>query len=474
MIVKLENICNFLSGYPWKASSFQEDGIPIIRINNMNTSDNQFVYWQEYYDKKYLIKQNDLLLSLSGTIKTFKWNGPEALLNQRILKITPQNEEVVNVDWIYYQLSYSIRKISNTAKEATIKNVSINDIKSFEVDLPALHIQNKIVSVLDKASSIINKRENSLDILDKYLIDTFLEMFSDPVFNQKGWKLKPLKEIISKIDAGWSPVCEEIPRENSNQLAVLKQGAVSKRIFDSSQNKLLPDSIRIKKKVLAEKGNLLFSRKNTKEMVGSTVYLFEDYENLLLPDTIFNLRYDINKASGIFLCFLFNDKNFRIKIQQLRNGAAASMPNISQEKLLSLKIPLPNLKIQQKFEKIVLDVNAKRKRIHKSLDELNNLFGSILQRAFNEQLNFNVDFELDALINEIDLQKKHHDISKIEQDIAYLQRLIDKLNNQDFKEQVLYDKAKVVALQLMNEKEESRKVTQEYEEKTQSIRLSLV
>lgn len=359
MIVKLGDICDFLSGNAWKASGFQDSGIPIIKINSMNSYNNDFVYWNEYYDKKYIVNKGDLLLSISGTIKTFKWNGPEALLNQRILKITSKNSDKVNIDWVYYQLSYEIQKISDTAKEAIIKNISINSIKSFEIDLPNINIQNKIVSVLDKANSLIIKREKSLNILKQFEIDSFLEMFSDPVFNSKNWKMKPLREVITKIDAGWSPVCEETPRENSNQFAVLKQSAVSKRVFDSLQNKLLPEGTLIKKQILAQKTDLLFSRKNSAEMVGSTVYLFEDYEKLLLPDTIFNLRYDSNKVSGVYLYFLFNDKNFQKKVQQLKNGAAASMPNISQEKLYKLRIPLPDIIIQNNFEKIILNVNCK-------------------------------------------------------------------------------------------------------------------
>lgn len=383
-------------------------------------------------------------------------------------------DENISIKYVYYYLSGNLHLIERGFKGAGLKNISPKYIENLDIPIFPIEIQNKIVSVLDKASSIIVKRENTLEILKEFEIDSFLEMFSDPVFNSKKWKMKPLTEVVSKIDAGWSPVCDEAPRENSNQFAILKQSAVSKRVFDSSQNKLLPEGTSIKKKILAKKTDLLFSRKNSSEMVGSTVYLFEDYENLLLPDTIFNLRYDKTKVSGVYLYFLLNDKNFQKKVQQLKNGAAASMPNISQEKLLKLEIPLPDIKLQNSFEKIILSVNEKKIKIKKSLTELNNLIGSISQKAFNGQLNFNVDLELDALINEIDIQKKQNDIVKISGDIAYLQKLIDRLNTQDFKEKEMYDKAKIVAFQLMNESEDKRRVTQEYDEKTKNIKLSLV
>lgn len=77
------------------------------------------------------------------------------------------------------------------------------------------------------------------------------------------------------------------------------------------------------------------------------------------------------------------------------------------------------------------------------------------------------------MIREIDLQKKENDLSRISGDIAYLQRLVDKLNAQEFVEKDLYDKAKHAAFQLMEVKAEKRQITQKYNEKTESIELAL-
>ena len=384
---KLDNICSFLSGNAWKAKEFGEEGIPILRINNMNENENNFKYWKGEYDEKFLVNKGDLLVSLSGSIKTFQWNGPEALLNQRIVKITANPN--VNQDWIYYQISYVIEEISNKGKHAIIKNVSINDLKNFEVEVPDLNTQNKIVAILDQASRLVEKRQESIDLLDELLRAQFLEMFGDLTINPKNYNLIPFKSIIEKIKAGWSPVCEESSRTSENEWAVLKQGAVSKRKFNPEENKLLPKGTHIKKKITAQKGDLLFSRKNSKEFVGSAAYVFEEYQNLLLPDTIFNLRYKKEIVSPLFLFYLINDYNFKKVIQNLRNGAAASMPNISQKSLLNLMIPLPGFDEQKRFEKLALKVYENKKSTNDSLNNINELYQSILQRAFSGNLNFN-------------------------------------------------------------------------------------
>jgi len=464
---KLKDICTFISGNAWKSSEFSDDeGIPIIRINNLNPFETEFKYWKGDYDKKYLINEGDLLVSLSGTIKTFQWQGPEGLLNQRIVKVTA-NEDT-NQDWVYYQISHVIEQIADKGKHAVIKNVSVNDLKNFEVEIPDIQSQNQIVGVLDLANSIIKRRIESFDLLDELLRCSFLEMFGDPVFNKKGWRLLSLKEVVKKIDAGWSPVCEEGSRVNSDQWAVLKQGAVSKRKFNPQENKKLPEDTEIKKNIQARKGDLLFSRKNTKEYVGATAFVFEEFYKLLLPDTIFNIRYDNNKVSPLYLLHLFNDRNFRIKIQNLRTGAAGSMPNISQKNLLDLEIPVPDKSIQNRFEEVALNIYSKKSKIEDSHKQSVDLFNSIMQRAFSGQLKFDVAAELDALIEQIDLNKAKNDLIGIETNEEYLTSLVERLNSQDFLSQELYDKAKHAAFQLLKE---GTRLDQEYSESGQSLKL---
>lgn len=466
MIKKLDVICSFISGNAWKAAEFTDEGIPIIRINNLNTNDNDFKYWQGDYDKKYLIYKGDLLVSLSGTIKTFQWNGPEALLNQRIVKVTANPD--TNQDWVYYQISHVIEQIANKGKHAIIKNVSINDLKNFEIDVPDFQTQNKIVSILDKARALVEKRQQTIYLFDELIRAQFLKIFGDPVINPKRLSLLPLKSVVEKIDAGWSPVCEETNRTSDEQWAVLTQGAVSKRTFIASKNKLLPSGMVVKKEVTAKKGDLLFSRKNTKEYVGSAAYVFEEFERLLLPDTIFNIRYDRKLVSPLFLFYLFNDNNFRLVVRNLRNGAAASMPNISQSKLLNLFIPLPDINEQRRFEEIVLKIYEKNKVIQTSLNNATSLYQSILQRAFVGKLKFDVSVELDAFLKEIDLQKKENDLFSIITNEEYLLNLVNRLNKQEFENQDLYDKAKHAAFQLLKEEE---RIDQEYDDKSKSLKL---
>ncbi len=467
MITKLSEICDFLSGNAWKAASFQDSGMPIIRINNMNFNDNDFVYWQDVYDKKYLINKGDLLLSLSGTIKTFKWNGPEALLNQRIVKITAKENLNVNINWIYYQLHYAIEIIANKGKHAVIRNVSVNDLKAFEVDLPDIQTQNKIVAILDKASSLVRKREESIKMLDEVLRATFLDMFGDPTISRK-YEIGNLTNYISRIQIG--PFGSQL-----HQADYIEGGIPLINPINIIENKIGPDlSITIKKEKYNSlpnyhlvEGDIIMARRGEMGRCG----LITKKEDGFFCGTGSLFVRPNKETDSTFLLYCLTNEGV---IKYLNNSAKGiTMKNLNKSILQNvplINVPFSDQKIfKNKVDTIEKTLNA----CLASIAELNLLFKSILQKVFNGQLNFNVDFELDALIREIDLQKKENDLSKIAGDIAYLQRLIDKLNNQEFKEKDLYDKAKHGAFQLMAVKEEERKVVQKYDENSKSLKLAL-
>jgi type I restriction enzyme S subunit len=259
-------------------------------------------------------------------------------------------------------------------------------LKKITIPLPSLPDQLHIANLLNKAENLISQRKESIRLLDEFLKSTFLEMFGDPVRNEKGWTVNTMRSVINGIDSGWSPVCLNKPRIHEYEWAILKLGSVTYRKFNPKENKLLDQSITIKKEIVPQKGDLLFSRKNTYELVGATVFIFESYKRLLLPDTIFKINYLKDKVSGLYLWYLFNDLKFRKVIQSMASGAAGSMPNISKEKLGKLKISLPPIELQTQFAQIVEKTESLKTQFQQSLSELENLYGSLSQKAFRGEL----------------------------------------------------------------------------------------
>lgn len=457
MIKKLNDICSFVSGNAWKASEFADEGIPIIRINNMNTNDNDFVFWQGDYDKRYLINKGDLLVSLSGTIKTFQWNGPEALLNQRIVKVIANPE--TNQDWVYYQISHVIEEIANKGKHAVIKNVSVNDLKNFEIDVPDFQTQNKIVAILDKASVLVHKRQQSIDLLDKLLIAQFLEMFGDPISNTKKWETKLLSEVASLERGRFSPRPRNDPSYFEGSFPFIQTGDISKANYRLSEytQTLNEKGIAVSKEF--KQGTIVIAIVGA--TIGATAILMID---TYATDSIIGIYSNQGKSNNIFLEMIL-----RFYKQVLIDKAPeAARANINLAILNKLVIIQPPIELQEKYSELSNLIEEKRKVLQSSKLKIAELYGSILQRAFSGKLNLTVSIELDALLEEIDLQKPENDLYSILSNEVYINSLVERLNTQGFENQDLYDKAKHAAFQLLKTNEI---LAQKYNEDTKSLKL---
>jgi type I restriction enzyme S subunit len=462
MIKKLSDICSFVSGNAWKASEFADEGIPIIRINNMNTNDNEFVYWQGDYDKRYLIKKGDLLVSLSGTIKTFQWNGPEALLNQRIVKVVANPD--TNQDWVYYQIFHIIEEIANKGKHAVIKNVSINDLKNFEVDVPDFQTQNKTVSILDKARALVKKRNDAVNLLDELLRAQFLEMFGVPTSSNK-FKLTTLSTYLDKVQIG--PFGSQLHRSDyvSDEIPLINPvNIISKKIQ--------PDfNVTIRKKKYEslpnyhlKTGDLIMARRGEMGRCG----LITEKENGWFCGTGSLYLRPNNVQASLFLLYCITSKAI---VEYLNHNAkGVTMKNLNKSIISNIPIiDCPhNLIIQ--FNQIVNKYDTLKIHVLVNLQEIENLFNSLLQRAFSGKLNLNVALEVDALLEEIDLHKAENDLYSILSNEEYVNSLVERLNTQKFESQDLYNKAKHAAFQLLKAEEI---ITQVYDESSKSLKLAV-
>ena len=176
-------------------------------------------------------------------------------------------------------------------------------------------------------------------------------MFGDPVSNDMNWPLVALRDCLYGIDSGKSLNCEGHPR-SGEMPAVLKLSAVTYGEYDPEENKELPSADSFISDLEVHAGDLLFSRKNTREYVGITAIVRETPRNLMLPDLIFRLLpKDCIRAE--YLHQLINHTQYRPVISGLASGTAGSMPNISKQRLLALEIPLPPIERQLAIEPIV-------------------------------------------------------------------------------------------------------------------------
>lgn len=286
--------------------------------------------------------------------------------------------------YFYFKNNWA-RSLNNKQYGSATNYIRYANLANFQIPLPSLDDQIRIASLLLRTEQLIVKRKESIKSLDDLLKSTFVEMFGDPVSNDKGWTRVPLSEILLKIESGHSPVCLNRPAK-PGEWGVLKLSAVTQCVFKPDENKALPDSEKPNTEIEIKSGDILFSRKNTYELVAACAYVRETHPKLMMSDLIFRLVPRDNMINSIFLQALLSFSSKRKMIQKLAGGAAGSMPNISKTKLLMHKIEVPPIHLQHQFAAVVEKIEMLKARYTKSLIELENLFGSFSQRAFKGEL----------------------------------------------------------------------------------------
>jgi len=176
--IQLKDICQSLSGYAWRSSrfNFERDGIPIIRIQNVGkNSSSDYAYWSNEYSEKFLVHTDDLLITLSGSFKVDIWKGGKALLNQRIVKLTPSKE--VDKSWLFHNLKSQVKKIERLAKHALVSNISVSDLLRITINLPPLVEQRRIAKILDKENRLKCLASVSLEKIEELNRQLFIDKF---------------------------------------------------------------------------------------------------------------------------------------------------------------------------------------------------------------------------------------------------------------------------------------------------------
>lgn len=284
----------------------------------------------------------------------------------------------IDISYLAYAMEHM--NLSKYYTGATIPHIYFKDYQKEEFPLPNLAEQRKIAAVLDKVSDLIAKRQAQLDKLDLLVKARFVEMFGDPVSNPKNWPLCPLCNCLIKIENGKSLVCANEARAGIVP-GILKLSAATYGDYRPEENKAMLDASMFLDSAEVHADDLLFTRKNTPELVGMSTYVFETPEKLMMPDLIFRL--DTNhRCNKIFLWKLINHDLFRSKVKALASGSAKSMSNISKERLGNLQIIVPPIELQGKFDTFVRQAYAERRKINCGLEKLETLKKALMQEFF--------------------------------------------------------------------------------------------
>ena len=378
--VKLGDLATYINGYAFKPKDRGDKGLPIIRIQDLtgNTYDKGF--YDGKYPSKIEINNGDVLISWSASLGVYLWNGGKALLNQHIFKVIFDKKEI-DKDYFIYAVRFSLKRLHQLTHGATMKHIVKKDFDNVVIPYPSIKKQKEIAFNLDKIESIIKTRQQEIRMLDTLIKARFVEMFGDPLRNDKTWPISKLKRLTTKVGSGATP--------KGGKQSYKKEGITLVRSMNVHDGEFVyKDLAYIDTAQAHDLDNVELQPKDVFiNITGASVA-----RSCVIPDNILPgrvnqhvaiIRCKENLLNYIFLNRLFLNSSFKQKLLAMGQAGGATRQALTQEQLKKLNLILPPIELQNEFASFVQQVDKSKVAIQKSLDETQILFDSLMQKYFS-------------------------------------------------------------------------------------------
>jgi type I restriction enzyme S subunit len=229
--------------------------------------------------------------------------------------------------------------------------------------------------VLDLVNDVITKRRKQILKLDTLIKSRFVEMFGDPITNKHGWDRGTIREVVSDVKYGTSK-----PASENGKYPYLRMNNITyEGRLDISNLKYIDINDDEVEKYIVRKGDILFNRTNSKELVGKTC-VFDLIEPMVIAGYIIRVRTN-DLAIPSYISAVLNSDYGKL-ILKMMCKSIIGQANINAQELQDIKILIPPITLQTQFADFVHQVDKSKFVIKKSLDETQELFDCLMQKYF--------------------------------------------------------------------------------------------
>lgn len=360
------------------------------RVASINTSNYKIVY------------KNELVVGfpIDEGVIGFQTKYEQAIVSPAYDIWKLKDDVSCNIDFIgRYLRSNTARHIYASKMRGAVarrRSITKDDFLSIQIPFPPLDDQIRIASVLNRVEKLIAKRKESINALDELLKSAFLEMFGDPVMNEKGWEKRRLGNLGS-LGRG---VSKHRPRNAPELLGgkypLIQTGDVANSGMYITEFTKTYSEIGFKQSKLWKKGTLCITIAANIAKTGILAF------DSCFPDSVVGFVPGENEVDILYIHALFS---FFQRILE-KNAPQAAQKNINLDILQNLRVPKPPLSLQKQFAILIEKIESLKARYKLCLTELENLYGSLSQRAFKGELDLSkvpVVYETAIEVGKIDM-----------------------------------------------------------------------
>lgn len=380
-------LCKLINGRAFKPSEWENKGLPIVRIQNLNDFSKPFNRFDGKYSDKHFIDNGAILLSWSGTPGTsfgcFRWQRGPALLNQHIFKVITENNIIDGEFFIYAVNSRLDEMIRQAHGGVGLRHITKAKLEAIHLPIPRLDEQFRIVArireCMERVEEIDSLRSEVLQEVTCLAPSLYAAME-----NGDKWPRMTVGKLVSGTRNGKS-----IRQDNENATGyVLSLSAVHDVSLNLNERKpvILPEKSANQYKISVD--DVFVSRSNTRELVGLASVATETPEQIIYPDLLIKLDPKQNFIRSRFLAYALRTPESRKQIKDRAFGTSQSMVKISGQRLKEIEIIVPPLKLQDSLIERFDDLHDLTSDLMIDLRFLNSskLRQAILRKAFAGEL----------------------------------------------------------------------------------------
>ena len=375
-MARLGDIATYINGYAFKPTDWSNEGVPIIRIQDLTGNSYQANRYNGKYDAKYEVNYGDVLISWSASLGVYVWTGEKAVLNQHIFKVQFDKAEV-DKNFFVHQVECILSNASNEAHGATMKHLTKPVFDALPFYLPDIGKQKKIAEKLDKVSILISLRKQQLSKLDELVKARFVEMFGDVMSNPKGWPISELSEYILFLTSG-SRGWAQYFTDNGEYFITIKNVKNCRISLDDVQHIIPPDNAEAKRTKVQE-GDLLISI--TADLGRTGVVTKEISEHgAYINQHLTCIRLNQDYVRPLYVAYYMESEAGKCQFQAKNQSAVKAGLNFNS--INTLRLMVPPIELQDKFIFFVMQTDKEKREIQKSLEKLETLKKALMQKYF--------------------------------------------------------------------------------------------
>lgn len=336
-------------------------------------------------DDGVLAEEDDIMLVWDGSVGQMGF-GRSGYVGSTMVKLKVKNKKHFSPFFIYRFIQTKSEYLKRKATGATIMHINRKSLEQLEIPDLDLKDQLHIANLLSKAENLISQRKESIRLLDEFLKSTFAEMFGEPVRNKKGWEIRNLTEfyINPKEGTKCGPFGSALKKDEYTESGIpvwtmdniLKSGEFN----ESGCLYVSEEKHKELERYNAVNGDIIISRAGT---VGKMCIIKTNAAKSVISSNLIRLRLGKDLLPIYFYSLM---RYCQSRVIKLKHGNEDAYTHMSTGVLDEINFPYPPLSLQTRFAQIVSTTEALKTQYQHSLQQLENLYGSLSQKAFKGEL----------------------------------------------------------------------------------------